>query len=487
MTKLTVQTRCGALKGTAGRGVRTWKGIPYAKPPVGELRFKAPEPPAPWDGVKHADSFGPVCPQPADLLSMSFSGDVPPQSEDCLYLNVFAPESEGVKRPVMVWIHGGAFFLGAGSEPIYDGSALAAEGDVIVVTLNYRLGPFGFLHLSSISDAYPGNIGLLDQIAALRWVKDNISAFGGDPDNVTVFGESAGGMSIASLMAMPDAKGLFHKAILESGASQTMTADMAKDIAETFISEAGIKTDDMSKLHTLPTDDILTAAGKVNSIKGQNIFHLFYQPAIDPATLPKEPEKAIHGGAAEGIPILIGTNRDEGYLFFTPDSPVHSEQEHADYLRHHLGEEGYLQAAPLYPHSLTGQIDMMTDLKFWRPAVAFAQGQSRFAPVWMYRFDWHGETPPFHKAVHALELPFVFGNFDSLKKTLQKPLGEDAKELSRLMQSAWLAFAKKGNPDTDQLHWPQYETGSRETLIFNTAVSTESDPDSAKRRILFQV
>ncbi len=211
MTKLTVQTRSGALKGTAGRGARIWKGIPYAKPPVGELRFKAPEPPAPWDGVKHADSFGPVCPQPDDMLSISFSGDIPAQSEDCLYLNVFAPDSEGEKKPVMVWIHGGAFYLGAGSEPLYDGSALAADGDVIVVTLNYRLGPLGFLHLSSIHDAYSANIGMLDQIAALRWVKDNISEFGGDPDNVTIFGESAGGMSIAALMAMSDAKACFIK------------------------------------------------------------------------------------------------------------------------------------------------------------------------------------------------------------------------------------------------------------------------------------
>ncbi|MEC3839905.1 carboxylesterase/lipase family protein [Bacillus amyloliquefaciens] len=481
MTELTVQTSFGALKGTAGHGVRTWKGIPYAKPPVGELRFKAPEPPAPWDGVKNADSFGPVCPQPADLLSMSFSGDVPPQSEDCLYLNVFAPDSEGGKRPVMVWIHGGAFFLGAGSEPTYDASALAADGDVIVVTLNYRLGPFGFLHLFSIDDTYPGNIGMLDQIAALRWVKDNISAFGGDPDNVTVFGESAGGMSIASLMAMPDAKGLFHKAILESGASQTMTADVAKEITTAFIQEAG--TD---QLQELSVNDILKTADKVRNTIDQSSFQLLFQPAIDPATLPAEPAKAIADRAAEGIPMIIGTNRDEAYLFFTPDTDIHSEKKQQEYLLYHLGENSAKQAADLYPHSLTGQIDMMTDLIFWRPAVAFAQEQSQYGPVWMYRFDWHGETPPFHKAVHALELPFVFGNFDSLKKTLKEPLSEDAKQLSKLMQSAWIAFAKTGKPDTDQLHWPQYETGSRETIIFNTSVSTESDPDSAKRRILFQ-
>ncbi|KXZ20858.1 para-nitrobenzyl esterase [Bacillus nakamurai] len=481
MTALTVQTRYGALKGTAEHGVHSWKGIPYAEPPVGKLRFKAPEPPASWEGIKSADSFGPICPQPTDLLFMSFSGDIPPQSEDCLYLNVFTPGSPGTNRPVMVWIHGGAFYLGAGSEPMYGGSALAGQGDVIVVTLNYRLGPFGFLHMGAVDESYANNIGLLDQIAALQWVKDNISAFGGNPDNVTVFGESAGGMSIASLMAMPDAKGLFHKAILESGASQTMTADMAKDITTAFINEAG--TD---QLQGLSVNDMLKTADKVRSTKEQNIFQLLFQPAIDPATLPAEPAEAIADGAAEGIPMIIGTNRDEAYLFFTPDTEIHSEKKQQDYLLHHLGENCTKQAADLYPHSLTGQINMMTDLIFWRPAVAFAQGQSQYAPVWMYRFDWHGQTPPFHKAVHALELPFVFGNFDSLKKTLQEPLGEDTKQLSKQIQSAWLAFAKTGNPNTPHFNWPEYQTSSRDTLIFNTAVSVESDPDSEKRRILFQ-
>ncbi len=212
---------------------------------------------------------------------------------------------------------------------------------------------------------------------------------------------------------------------------------MAKDIAAAFIHEAG--TD---QLQELSVNDLLKTADKVRRSLDQNIFQLLFQPAIDPATLPAEPVKAIADGAAEGIPMIIGTNRDEAYLFFTPDTDIHSEKKRQDYLHYHLGENCTEQAADLYPHSLTGQIDMMTDLIFWRPAVAFAQGQSRDAPVWMYRFDWHGETPPFHKAVHALELPFVFGNFDSLRKTPQEPLGDDAEQLSKQIQSAWLAFAK---------------------------------------------
>lgn len=243
-----------------------------------------------------------------------------------MYLNVFAPDTPSQNLPVMVWIHGGAFYLGAGSEPLYDGSKLAAQGEVIVVTLNYRLGPFGFLHLSSFDEAYSDNLGLLDQAAALKWVRENISAFGGDPDNVTVFGESAGGMSIAALLAMPAAKGLFQKAIMESGASRTMTKEQAASTAAALLQILGINESQLDQLHTVSAEDLLKAADQLRIAEKENIFHLFFQPALDPKTLPAEPEKAIAEGAAAGIPLLIGTTRDEGYLFFTPDSDVHSQE-----------------------------------------------------------------------------------------------------------------------------------------------------------------
>lgn len=289
---------------------------------------------------------------------------MPVQSEDCLYLNVYAPDTPEKDLPVMVWIHGGAFYLGAGSEPLYDGSALAAAGDVIVVTLNYRLGPFGFLHLSSIDKSYTNNLGLLDQIAALQWVKDNISAFGGNPENVTIFGESAGGMSIAALLTMPKAKGLFHKAIMESGASQTMPSEKAADIAAAFLETLDIEPDQSEILHSKTSEDILNAADKIRNTNNENIFSLLFQPTADPDTLPVEPEKAIAQGAAEGIPLLIGTNKDEGYLFFTPDSEVISQAEINQALEQFGGQEFARRAAGLYPPSLESQIHMMTDLLF---------------------------------------------------------------------------------------------------------------------------
>lgn len=281
-----------------------------------------------------------------------------------MYVNVFAPDTPSKNLPVMVWIHGGAFYLGAGSEPLYDGSKLAAQGEVIVVTLNYRLGPFGFLHLSSFNEAYSDNLGLLDQAAALKWVRENISAFGGDPDNVTVFGESAGGMSIAALLAMPAAKGLFQKAIMESGASRTMTKEQAASTSAAFLQVLGINEGQLDKLHTVSAEDLLKAADQLRIAEKENIFQLFFQPALDPKTLPEEPEKAIAEGAASGIPLLIGTTRDEGYLFFTPDSDVHSQETLDAALEYLLGKPLAEKVADLYPRSLESQIHMMTDLLF---------------------------------------------------------------------------------------------------------------------------
>ncbi|QIW81478.1 carboxylesterase/lipase family protein [Bacillus tequilensis] len=484
MTHQTVTTQYGKVKGTTENGVHIWKGIPYAEPPVGQLRYKAPEPPKAWENELDATAYGPICPQPSDLLSLSYT-ELPRQSEDCLYLNVFAPDTPSQNLPVMVWIHGGAFYLGSGSEPLYDGSKLAAQGEVIVVTLNYRLGPFGFLHLSSFDEAYSDNLGLLDQAAALKWVRDNISAFGGDPDNVTVFGESAGSMSIAALLAMPAAKGLFQKAIMESGASRTMTKEKAASTAAAFLQVLGIDESRLDRLHTIPAEDLLKAADQLRKEENENIFQLFFQPALDPKTLPAEPQKAIAEGAADGIPLIIGTNRDEGYLFFTPDSEVLSQETLDAALEYLLGQPLAEKVADLYPRSLESQIHMMTDLLFWRPSVAYASAQSHYAPVWMYRFDWHSDHPPFHKAVHALEIPFVFGNLDGLERMAKAEITEDVKQLSHTIQSTWITFAKTGNPSTKDVKWPSYDEETRKTLILDSEIAIESDPDAEKRQKLF--
>lgn len=482
MSKITVETCYGSLKGTVQNGVRIWKGIPYAKPPVGEGRFKAPQDIDPWEGVRDATQFGPICPQPEGLLFQS--QEKVEKSEDCLYLNVFAPNSPGGNRPVMVWIHGGAFYLGAGSEPLYDGSHLASHGDVIVVTINYRLGPFGFLHLSSVNESYSNNIGLLDQIAALKWVKENISFFGGNPENVTVFGESAGAMSIASLMAMPGAKGLFQKAIMQSGASETIPKERANLAADAFLNILNIDPDHSERLHDVTAKELLDATDELRDVMEENIFQLLFMPVVDGKTLPLEPETAVAQGAADGIKLLIGTNRDEGVLFFTPESEILSEHKKAEILREHVGDELAQSVAKWYPESLEGQINMMTDILFWRPAVLFAAGQSAHAPVWMYRFDWHSDHPPFDKAAHGLDIPFVFGNIDFLEMITNTKASEETKQLSQHMQAAWLSFAHTGSPCTEGANWPSYNEETRKTLIFNTSISIEEDPDAEKRKKL---
>lgn len=234
MDSAIVKTKQGSVRGTEGHAARVWKGIPFAKKPVGDLRFQPPEPPEAWEGTFEANEFGPVCTQNKDIAAM-LGAPAENMSEDCLYLNIWAPAGPREGLPVMVWIHGGAFRAGAGSSPLYDGASMAENGGVIVVTINYRLGAFGFLHLAGLDSSYSANLGLLDQIAALKWVRENIKAFGGDPEQVTVFGESAGAMSIASLLAMPAAKGLFQKAILESGASQIIPPEQASMIAKAVL------------------------------------------------------------------------------------------------------------------------------------------------------------------------------------------------------------------------------------------------------------
>ena len=242
--KTLIETKSGKIKGSYQDGLYIFKGIPYAAPPVGEFRWLPPQPVKPWKGVRQAQTFGPIAPQNGALSLAPEYQVEEPQSEDCLYLNVWSPGADGSRRPVLVWIHGGAFNRGSGSSPMYPGTTLARRGNVVVVTLNYRLGALGFLHLKKLTGGRipaTGNEGLLDQIAALQWVRDNIAHFGGDPDNVTVFGESAGGMSIGCLLAMPQARGLFHKAILQSGSSTVKSLDEAIRLTRAVPGDTGVR------------------------------------------------------------------------------------------------------------------------------------------------------------------------------------------------------------------------------------------------------
>ncbi|OKP84379.1 carboxylesterase/lipase family protein [Paenibacillus sp. P32E] len=486
MTAPLVTTLYGKLLGAEEEGVKVWRGIPFAAPPVGKLRFRAPQPPQPWDSVREALSFSPVSHQPVSTSSTRFGGTSPDYSEDCLYLNVWSPAEAGENLPVMVWIHGGTFVTGAGSQPMFDGTRMARNGKVVLVTINYRLGPFGFVHMSPFSSEFASNAGLLDQIAALKWVQGNISAFGGDPQRVTVFGESAGSMSIAALLAMPAAQGLFAGAIMESGAGQTLQPEQGQEIAAALLAELGLTPgSDLEVLDNLPAEQILEAAARMTYKLSGEALSMFFQPVIEPMTVPADPAEAIAGGSAQGIPLLIGTNLHEGNLFFREERPGESFEQSLKALEMLMGIDDLAELAVDYPKSWEGQAELLTDLFFWGSSIAFAETQSAAAPVWMYRFDWTVQGHPLlEKAVHGAEILYVFGNLHLLKQ-YGLTVTPDMQKLSETMQKTWTAFAHRGDPSIPGLEWPPYRADSRATVIFDGETQVVLDPDAEKRRRLF--
>lgn len=469
-----VRTEFGQVVGERAVGqVCVFRGIPYAQPPVGALRFRAPQPPRGWQGVRDARSFAPAAPQ-LDTLSP----DMRQRSEDCLYLNVWTPGLAGARKPVMVWIHGGGFTSGSSSQQLYDAGALAADGDVVVVTLNYRLGMLGFGYLRELlgprGAELPANVGLLDQIAALEWVRANIEAFGGDPENVTVFGESAGAMSAAVLLGVPRARRLFQRVIAQSGAAHhALAPDQASRIAEVFLRALGGAPE---RIWTASEDELVAAQrdcyapdvlrGRPGRELPQQGFPLM--PVIDRVLLPEHPFEAIARGAAREHPLLIGLNWDEWNYFlflnepnkrdvaagalpaiFDKRLPGHGEQALALY-RRELGE-----AAPAWQLYSAFESDRV----FRAPALLLADAQvaaggSTFGYVFDQRSELFGGALG---ACHALEIPFVFG-------TLTGPFGRtftgaslEAQALSREMLAAWSAFARCGDPSQPGLGpWEPY-------------------------------
>ena len=317
MSNLIVETRYGKVQGSEQDSISVWKGIPFAQPPTGQRRFRAPQPLEPWTGVREVTAFGPMAPQVPEIMGGIAGGadraaKLPPMSEDCLSLNIWSPGADHERRPVMVWIHGGAFTLGSASDPWYDGTSFAVTHHIVVVTLNYRLGILGFVSLKDLAGedaAYTGNCGLLDQIAALEWVRENIAAFGGDPDQVTVMGESAGAISIGTLLGMPAAHGLFQRAILQSGAGSDMTTrSRATKVAQALLAKLGLETSQLAALADVPLEALL----KIQPELGREFGSVqAFSPMIDGDTLPQHPSAMIAQGSAANVAILAGTNRDE--------------------------------------------------------------------------------------------------------------------------------------------------------------------------------
>jgi para-nitrobenzyl esterase len=432
----------------------------------------------------------------------------PAQSEDCLSLNVFTPDAAGGQRPVMVWIHGGGFTSGSSGFFLYRSHDLVRRGDVVLVTLNYRLGALGALDLRAFGAERGAetNVGLRDQLAALAWVRENIAAFGGDPENITLFGQSAGAMSIAALLSAPAARGTFQRAILQSGAARNVLAPhQAAEISEQLLRELDLHASGsalLEALRRLPAGELLRAQTRVASTARLPLGMLAWQPVVDGDVIPVAPECVEAGEAAPAMPILIGTNADEWklYTIFDAKRRTLSEERLRDYVARTLEKERsgagehvdrvleiYSAEAPSPERDTPGEIwaAIQRDRVFRLPALALAERHAASgAGAYVYRFDYRPALAPMRVgACHAVEIPFVFG---SVTSPLLRPLlgfGESPRVIARRMQDAWIAFARSGDPSGDAAaHWPMHDVERRSTRIFGERDTIEHAPGEASRR-----
>jgi len=481
-----VATRTGKVEGIERDGVHVFRGIPYAAPPVGARRWQAPQREEAWAGTRDATTFSQQSAQTEFAMTKMMGESQPPNGEDSLYLNVWTPGCDDARRPVMVWIHGGAFVWGAGDTPWYDGTKFAVHGDVVVVTINYRLGPFGFLHLADLFDggfAGSGNAGILDQVAALDWVRDCIASFGGDPDRVTIFGESAGAASVSTLLGTPSARGLFTGAIPQSGAASWMsTRERATGIAARVIENLGIRAGDTEALLAVPTEAVL---GALPSFQEDGVGALPFQPVVDGTVLPQAPLAAIAAGSAAGVRVLTGTNLTEMTLFTVADPAVY--QLDFDAVRRRLQGPVGPHADAIFesyrarrPNATPQELwqELATDGVFRIPAIRLLEAQHAHAAVWSYLFTF--ESPAFGgilRSTHALEIPFVFDNLSRGGAEMLTGNGPERQGIADAMHRAWIAFARNGDPSHPGLpEWPPYDLARRATMRFDARCEVLDDP-----------
>ena len=491
-----VNTKSGKIEGAYEDGLYVFRGIPYAAPPVDELRWMPPQPVRTWDGVRPVKQFGPIAPQ-NPMEGSIIQHEEQPQNEDCLYLNIWTPGIDDARRPVMVWIHGGAFIIGSGTEAMYTGGKLTSYGDMVLVTINYRLGALGFMNLDVVTDGKipaSGNEGLLDQIAAIEWVHGNIAVFGGNPDNITVFGESAGGMSIGALMSMPAAKGKFPKAILESGAANTVSdLDEAVKMSEKYLEVLGLTGNDVEALHGLTTGQLMDAQQRLGDIMREAEHRVTpFQPLVDGKIIPERPINAIRKGSASGVIAIIGTNLEEWKLFAMME-PGFKDMDEASMMARLGGMippdivkiliADYRKARNARGDS-TRPADILTaiqtDIMFRMPAISLIEAQRDCGQdVYNYLFTWKSPVMDgVMGACHALEIGFVYGQHDDTFCGT----GPDADRLSKCIQDAWLAFARTGNPSCDTLgQWPVYGK-DRMTMILDKDCYVEAAPYEGERK-----
>jgi para-nitrobenzyl esterase len=479
-----VDTTAGKVRGVVNNGVHVFRGVPYGASTAGANRFMPPRKPEPWTGIRNAYENGHTAPQIMPAASAIGFGlrSNSLQGEDCLVLNVFTPGvgaiNDGHKRPVMVWIHGGGYTYSSGTTLVADGTNLARSGDATVVCLNHRLNIFGHLYLDEVGGAKyagSGNLGMLDLVAALEWVRDNIAHFGGDPGNVTIFGQSGGGGKVSTLLAMPAAKGLFHKAIVESGSTlRQQTTEEAQKSTVKVLERLGLKPDQADTLQNLPVQKLLDAMGTAR-----------LGPVVDGKILPRNPFDPRAPDVSVDVPVIIGTAETEGTYFATPDILVLDEATMRSRLKQRLHDDSD-RIIELFrkdrPNANPSEI-YYTISAF--PTKANIQAERKAAlgkaPAYLYLINWRTPVQDGTRfSPHCLELPFVFNNVWHMPELVGA--GPEIQPLANKVSGAWLAFARTGNPNHAGIpRWPAYDATSRSTMLINNEWKAIDDPHREER------
>jgi para-nitrobenzyl esterase len=498
----TVETSAGKVRGYVENTVQAFKGVPYGASTAGAQRFMPPQKPTPWTGVKDAFELGPrtIAPvggEPAEMLPVDPREK---QGEDCLVLNLWTPATTG-RRPVMVWFHGGGYSSGSASYTIYDGRELARKHDVVAIGVNHRLNVFGYLYLAEFNGkwANASNAGMLDGVRALEWIKENIARFGGDPGNVTIFGQSGGAGKVSTLMAMPAAKGLFHRAIAESGAALTgIPKAQAIQTTESLLQRLNISKDQLDRLQTLPTDELLTAiAARGGREAGPAGAALNFGPVVDGTTLLHDPFTPGAPSESASVPFLTGTTATE-VTFFTPASQLGPIDDATLKTRVKgllsLDDARADELIGLYKRNQPGRdnidifLRMSTDNSFFRNGVeqqAERKAAQGTAPVYVYRFEYYSPVSEGRlKAMHCMEIPFVFDYLEAGKP--YTGISPAAQKVADEMSAAWVAFAKSGNPSHSGIpNWKPWDGNQRATMVFGAgAARLVADPGKAERLAL---